>query len=106
MPYERTPIQRRGRQPSAAPVILPGQAHAATTAAVARLSTTRPPRYRNGEYWPTRHTISPITARPAKEGTSSTDFQTRLARDATMLGHTIASAAPISKPAALVSVPS
>src|SRR5580704_19030717 len=104
MPYERTPIQRIGRQPSAAPVTLPGQAAAATAAAVAKLSTTMPPRYRNGEYWPTRHTIRAMTISPAIDGTSSTSAQVRLARDATMLGHTIASAAPISSPAALVSV--
>ena len=106
MPYERTPIQRSGRQPSAAPVTLPGQADAATTAAVAKLSRTIPPRYRNGEYCPTRQTMTAITISPAMAGTSSTQAQARPARDATMLGQTIASAAPISSPQALVSVPS
>ena len=68
MPYDRTPTQRSGQQPSARPSRDPGVTTAATVAAVATDSTTRPPRNMKSEYWFVRHTSSPMTASPATPG--------------------------------------
>jgi hypothetical protein len=60
----------------------------------------------NGEYWPTRQTISTITARPAIPAMSSSTRAGSEAPRRRRLGQIIASAAPSRRPPARVSVPS
>ncbi len=74
--------RRTGRRSSAAacsPVPAraaePGVTTAATVAAVATDSTTRPPRNMKSEYWLVRNTSSPITASPASPAASSSHRQ-------------------------------
>ena len=60
----------------------------------------------NGEYWPTRQIISADHGQPGNPGAVQQDAGRDRPRAGRRLGHTMASAAPISSPQARVSEPS
>src|SRR5947208_13162786 len=99
MPYDRTPVQRNGPQPSLGPSLLAGLTTAAITAAVATDRRTNPSGYRNAEVERVLQTRRRIPTRPA---TPIASRRLRTGGRATIrgerLGKAIARAAPTRRP--------
>ena len=107
MPYDRSPSQRIGRTPSALPNDAPGWTATATSKAVAIDSRRIPPWYSDIEYWLVKTNIPTMTTRAAMPTPLTISRPLGGIFLASWAGRqSMAMAAPISRPPALVSVPS